>query len=135
MRLSLATRIFLAFAVVLVTFGAVSLFSIRELHRNQLDIRLLSEGYLLLSQEAAAIETFHKNHESDTRRLREEQSVETRRMIVGLARLYFPGLMAEKLAASKALADRILTFTPESEQPFVREVGAKLAELQRRYAE
>lgn len=135
MRLSLATRIFLAFAVVLVTFGAVSLFSIRELHRNQLDIRLLSEGYLLLSQEAAAIETFHKNHENDTRRLRQEQSVETRRMIVGLARLYFPGLMAEKLSASKALAERVLTFTPESDAPFVQEVAGKLAELQRRYGE
>ena len=43
MRLSLATRIFLGYAVVLVTFGAVSIFAVAEMHRNQGDIRLVSQ--------------------------------------------------------------------------------------------
>src|SRR5512146_1893473 len=81
MRLSLATRIFVGYAVVLATFGAVSLFSITELHRNQLEIRLVSQGYLSLSQTAAAIETFQKNQARDTERLRDEGSVETRRAL------------------------------------------------------
>ena len=70
MRLSLATRIFLGYAVVLVTFGAVSLFSVTELHRGQVEIRLLSEGYLALSQTAATLESFQKNQANDTARLR-----------------------------------------------------------------
>ena len=82
MKLSLATRIFLGYAVVLVTFGAVSLFSVAELHRNQQEIRLVSQGYLQLSQDAAALETFHTNQDKDTERLLDEQSVETRRALI-----------------------------------------------------
>ena len=69
MQLSLATRIFLGYAVVLATFAAVSIFSVAEMHRNQLEIRLVSEGYLHLSQDAAAIETLQQNQAKDTERL------------------------------------------------------------------
>src|SRR5690242_4072510 len=71
MNLSLATRIFIGYAVVLTTFGAVSIFSVSELHRNQQEIRLVSQGYLHLSQETSAIETMHKNRERDTDRVLE----------------------------------------------------------------
>ncbi len=93
MQLSLATRIFLGYAVVLATFAAVSIFSVAEMHRNQLEIRLVSEGYLHLSQDAAAIETLHLNQAMDTDRLFEEQSVDTRRTLIRLARLWFPHVM------------------------------------------
>ncbi len=135
MRLSLATRIFVGYAVVLVTFGAVSLFSVTELHRNQVEIRLVSEGYLALSQTAAAVETFQKNQARDTERLREEPSVETRRALIRLARLYFPGLMADKLKHGAETARRVLEFAPESERPFVEDVAKKFEELDRRYLE
>jgi hypothetical protein len=58
---SLATRIFLGHAVVLVTFGLLILFSVSELHRNQQEIRLVSQGYLPLTQDAAALESFQRN--------------------------------------------------------------------------
>lgn len=135
MRLSLATRIFLGYAAVLTTFGAVSLFSVAELHRNQVEIRLVSEGYLHLSQDAAAIETFHRNQQKDTQRLREEASVETRRALIRLSRLFFPNLMAEKLTAGKETARRILDFAPESERPFILEVGQRFDELAAKYRE
>ncbi|MDY7233314.1 sensor histidine kinase [Hyalangium rubrum] len=134
MKLSLATRIFLGYAVVLVTFGAVSLFSVAELHRNQQEIRLVSQGYLQLSQDAAALETFHTNQGKDTERLLDEQSVETRRALIRLARLYFPPLMAQRLAGARAKAQDILTFAPAGEVPFVRELEARFAELEIQYA-
>ena len=56
MNLSLATRIFLSYAVVLTTFAAVSIFSVLEMHQNQQEIRLVSQGYLHLSQDASTIE-------------------------------------------------------------------------------
>lgn len=135
MRLSLATRIFLGYAVVLVTFGAVSLFSVTEMHRNQVEFRLVSEGYLHLSQDAAAIETFHKNRERDTNRLRDERSVETRRALIRLTRLYFPGLMAEKIKAGQKTAKAVIEFAPDGEKDFVAEVTRKFDELSLRYAE
>jgi hypothetical protein len=75
MRLSLATRIFLGYAVVLVTFGGVSLFSVAEMRRSQVEHRLVSQGYLHLSQETAAIDTFHKNQAKDTERMLDERNV------------------------------------------------------------
>ena len=135
MRLSLATRIFLGQAAVLITFGAVSLFSVAEMHRNQVEIRLVSEGYLHLSQTAAAVETFHKNQSRDIARLHDEKSVETRRAMIRLARQYFPPIMAEKLAEGRAKAHEVLEFTPKSELSFVRDVGQKFEELEGRYTE
>jgi len=76
--------------VVLVTFGWVSLFTVTELHRNRLEIRL---GFLQLSQDAAKLETFLP-HEKDTERLLEELRVESCRVFMRLARLYFPPFMA-----------------------------------------
>ncbi|XXF80330.1 ATP-binding protein [Myxococcaceae bacterium GXIMD 01537] len=134
MKLSLATRIFLGYALVLVTFGAVSLFSVAELHRNRLEIRLVSQGYLQLSQDAAALETFHTNQEKDTERLLDEDNVETRRALIRLARLYFPPLMSQRLEAARAKAREVLTFAPDSEAPFVRELETRFGDLTARYA-
>jgi two-component system, NtrC family, sensor kinase len=133
MKLSLATRIFLGYAVVLVTFGAVSLFSVTELHRNRLEIRLVSQGYLQLSQDAATLDSFHTNQEKDTERLLEEESAETRRALIRLARLYYPSLMSQKLAAAKARAQEVREMAPRGEVAFVQEMESRLGELAQRY--
>ncbi|WP_224250243.1 sensor histidine kinase [Hyalangium gracile] len=133
MKLSLATRIFLGYAVVLVTFGAVSLFSVAELHRNQQEIRLVSQGYLQLSQDAAALETFHTSQGKDTERLVDEQNVETRRALIRLARMYTPQLISQRLSTTRATARDILTYAPESELAFVRELETRFKELEKQY--
>ena len=135
MQLSLATRIFLGYAVVLATFAAVSIFSVAEMHRNQLEIRLVSEGYLHLSQDAAAIETLHLNQAMDTDRLFEEQSVDTRRTLIRLARLWFPHVMDQRLSAAKDKVTEILEFAPAFEAPFVREMAQRIQQLDGRYRE
>ena len=61
MRVSLATRIFLGYSAVLVTFAAVSLFGVSAMHENQAELRLISQGYLPLSQDAAALEALHSH--------------------------------------------------------------------------
>jgi signal transduction histidine kinase len=133
MKLSLTTRIFLGYAVVLATFAAVSIFSVAEMHRNQQEIQLVSQGYLHLSQETAAIETFHKNQEKSTERLLEEQNALTRRALIRLARLYFPQVMAQRIAAARDKTNEILEFAPPFEVGFVRDVQNRLIELERRY--
>jgi two-component system NtrC family sensor kinase len=133
MKLSLATRIFLGYAVVLVTFGAVSLFSVAELHRNQQEIRLVSQGYLQLSQDAAALETIHTSRGKDTERLQEEQSVETRRALIRLARLYFPPLIAQRLSSMRTKLREAVTLAPASEQTFIRELDVRFEEMEEQY--
>ncbi|MBX7099797.1 MAG: HAMP domain-containing protein [Myxococcaceae bacterium] len=135
MRLSLATRIVLGYAVVLVTFGAVSLFSVGEMHRGQVELKLLGDGYLHLSQDTAAIETFHKSRERETERLSEEKSVETRRALIRLSRKYFPPLMHEKLEAAQATAAQLEGFAPDDEKAFLAGVSQKLKELGTRYTD
>ncbi|HEX4620039.1 MAG TPA: ATP-binding protein [Myxococcaceae bacterium] len=135
MRLSLATRIFLGYAVVLVTFGGVSLFSVAEMRRSQVEHRLVSQGYLHLSQETAAIDTFHKNQAKDTERMLDERNVETRRALIRLARLYFPPLMSSRIAAGKERAHELLELAPPSEVKFIRQVEDRFDELSRRYQE
>ncbi|WP_164013582.1 sensor histidine kinase [Pyxidicoccus trucidator] len=135
MKLSLATRIFLGYAVVLVTFGMVSLFSVTELHRNRLEIRLVSQGYLQLSQDAAELETFHTTQEKDTERMLEEGNVEARRAFIRLARLYFPPLMSQRLLSAQGKAREVLTFAPASEAPFIRGLENRFGEIHTRYRE
>lgn len=132
MRLSLATRIFLGYAVVLVTFGAVSIFSVAELHRNQGEIRLVSQGYLQLSQHTAAIDTFHKNRQKDTDRLVEERNGDARRALIRLARLYFPPLMSQHLAAARERVAQMATDAPASERRFLAELEERLVGLEGR---
>ncbi len=135
MRLSLATRIFLGYAVVLVTFGAVSLFSVTELHRGQVEIRLLSEGYLALSQTAATLESFQKNQANDTVRLREQADVAVRRMMIQLARRYFFEQMDRQLEEALSLTRRLEDFAPTDETNFINDVRRRLGELKTKYAE
>lgn len=135
MRLSLATRIFLGYAVVLVTFGAVSLFSVNELRQNQLDIQVVSRGYLPLAQDMAALLTFHQNREKDTERLFQERSPEARNALARLSQLYFPALISERLESARRRTEELLSFAPPSERPFVRNQLEQLDTLIRRYRE
>jgi len=133
MKLSLATRIFLGYAVVLATFGAVSIFSVAEMHRNQLEIRLVSQGYLHLTQDVAALETFQSNREKDTARILDEPAAPTRRSLMRLSRLYFPPLMTERLAAGRDRIQEVLSFAPDSEVPFIRGLLQRFSDLSTKY--
>ncbi|HVE87467.1 MAG TPA: ATP-binding protein [Myxococcales bacterium] len=135
MKLSLATRNFLGYAVVLVTFGAVSVFSVAEMHRNQQEIRLVSQGYLHLSQDAAAIETLQKNRVQDTARLLKEQGADARRSLVRLSRLYFPPLMAQRLSQERRRAEELLQLAPGSDAASVKDLVGKAETLEARYRE
>src|SRR5260370_19773515 len=135
MKLSLATGICRGYAVVVATFADVSIFSVAEMHRNQQELRLVSEGYLHLSQDAAAIDTLHQNREKETERLVDEQGVETRRALIRIARLYYPRVMAQRISAAREKAIVILGFAPAFEASFVRDMAQRLGELERRYGE
>src|SRR4051794_9125413 len=75
MRLSLATRIFLGYAVVLFTFGAVSIFSVLELHQSQTELELVSQGYLELAKDAAEMGSLHASTMASTARIKPDDEL------------------------------------------------------------
>ncbi len=130
MRLSLATRIFLGYAAVLLTFGAVSLFAVTEMRRSQEEIRLVAQGYLHLSQTAADIESYFASQQRDMSRLKDEKNPEARRLVISLARRYFQQTMAQKIAEGHQRAAEARQFASPSEGLFVRDVDQKLTEIE-----
>src|SRR6266849_1108175 len=132
MRLSLATRIFLGYAAVLVTFALVSAFSVVQMHQNQVEIQLVSQGYLSLSLDTSAIHTLYRNLQKHTEALYEEGSAEKRRVLVGLVRRYVNEL-PDQMTDAQSTARRIREFAPASEQKFIQELEQKLVDLRTRY--
>jgi len=132
MRLSLATRIFLGYAAVLVTQALVSTFSVVQMHQNLGEIQLVSQGYLSLSLDTSAIHTLYRNLQKHTEALYEEGSAEKRRVLVGLVRRYVNEL-PDQMTDAQSTARRIREFAPASEQKFIQELEQKLVDLRTRY--
>lgn len=129
-RLSIATRIFLGFAAVVTVFGAVSAFSVWRMQAIGADIRLVSEGYLPLAKVTTQIETIHKNKQRDTDRLLEEREPRAQRILIKLARLYFPRILRERLDEGKELVAEARLLAAEREQVFLQEIEAALLEVE-----
>lgn len=135
MRLSLATRIFLGYALVLVTFGAVSVFSVAEMHQSQREMRLLgAEGYLRLVKDISALEGLPDNEQHELERIKSEQNPETRRALIQLVRL-FPERNNEQLAEAGKTARAMLLSAPSTERRFIQEVTTRSDALALRYRE
>src|SRR5690606_40794098 len=125
-RLSIATRMFLGFAAVVTVFGAVSAFSVWRMQAIGNDIRLVSEGYLPLAKVATQLETIHKNKQRDTDRLLEEREPRAQRILIKLARLYFPRIARERLNEGKELVARARSLSGAREQVYLQEIEARL---------
>jgi len=123
---SLATRIFLGHAVVLVTFGLLILFSVTELHRNQQEIRLVSQGYLLLAQDAAALDSFQRNQAQEAAQIAAETDPQTRAALARLAPLTFPPLLRSRLGTLESTLASMRITAPASERSFLDSVQARV---------
>ncbi len=135
MRLSISTRIFLGFAAVLAVFGLVSTFAVWRMHRIGQEIRLVSDGYLPLTKVAAQLETFHKNRQRDTDRLLDEADPRTQRILIKLARLYFPRIVREKLGQGQNLVAAARGLGAADEAAFLDGIDARLTEIGASYDE
>src|SRR5215470_10325345 len=100
MRLSIATKVFLGFAAVLVMSGAVSLYGIVQMHRIGQGLSLVSSGYFPLTRIAGSLEAFQKERERSTDRLLSEADPAQRASLIGLDRTYFARVADEDQAAA-----------------------------------
>jgi len=101
MRLSIATKVFLGFAAVLVMSGAVSLFGIVQMHRIGQGLALVSSGYFPLTRIAASLEGFQRERERSTDGLLAERDPAQRKSLVGLDRTYFARVAEDHLARAR----------------------------------
>ena len=122
-----ATRIFLAFGVSLVTFALVSAFGIARLGDLGRRLRLLSEGYLPLNRVAAQIDV----KDGAVARLVEAAALDpaSRRAWIPLARARFPSLVRQKLAEGRNLARQAMQSASGEEAAFLAEVVSRLERL------
>ena len=133
MKLNLATRIFLGNALVTLTFGAVSVYSILEMRQIGREIRIVSDGYLALSKSAARLDSFHKSRQRDTERLLAESSPQTRQALLRMAQGYFPQMVHDRLNDLTATAKRAAASAPRREQLFLYNLIDRFAEIGRLY--
>ena len=131
MRLSLATKIFLGFALVVCTFGAVTAYSVITLHRVGEGIRVVSQAYLPLTSVAAQVETFHKNRARDLQRLLDEKDLRTQRALIKLARLYYPQEMRKRLQAGRTITQSAQPNATPSEREFLLDLDRRFGDLRR----
>ncbi|HSD21326.1 MAG TPA: ATP-binding protein [Anaeromyxobacter sp.] len=128
-----ATRIFLTFAVALVAFGAVAVFSIVRLHDARRDLQLLSSGYLPLTRIAAQLET----KDWVAARALEARALDraARQAYLPVARAHFPALVREKIEeANRVVADARL-LARDDDARFLDDVQGRLAALGTRWSE
>lgn len=103
MRLSVTTKIFLGLAVVVLTFGSVSIYSVVQLREIGLELELISQAYLPLTQLAAQLESTQEQRARDAAIITEEPRVRAR--LSSLFR-HRPNLVPEKIELGHNLVRR-----------------------------
>ncbi len=130
---SVATKIFVTFAVALAAFGAVAGFGITRLHRLGRDLRLLSEGYLPLTRIVAQIDV--KDWVSS--RVLEANAIDptARRAYLPLARAHFPEVVREKIDEGRKVIANAEPLATGDDAQFLADVEARLDALDKRWAQ
>ncbi len=129
LRLSVATKIALYFAVVLITFASVGVTAILSLHRLGQDLGVISQTYLPLTKALAQLESLHKNKERDTDRVLHERDRSTERILVMNTRNYFGKMMQERVSGARATLLSVEGQTRTVDHAFLAEMDRRLRHL------
>ena len=116
-KLSLTTKIFLAFALMLATFAAIAFFSVLEFHALGEDLRGINDGHLVLARLAGQLETHQQNRFRDLRRGLAEQDPASQEVVLRIATAYFPDVVQSRVAEVREVCARqILRLPPNDEE-------------------
>jgi two-component system, NtrC family, sensor kinase len=130
MRLSVTTKIFLGLAVIVVTFGLVSIYAVVQVHHIGRSLELTSRTYLPLTKLASQLETVQSHRSRDTGRLLEEREARVQTILISIARRHFPKVVREKLDLGTEIARTGRERSIESaDAEFLAEVEAWLDRL------
>ncbi len=126
-----ATRIFLAFAVSLMAFAAVAVFSVLRLQELRRDLRLLSAGYLPLTRIAAELEV--KDWLASRALEARDMDRAAREAYLPVARAHFPALVREKVEEGKRVLAAAAPYVRGDDDRFAA-LSARLDALGARWA-
>jgi len=135
MRLSIATKVFLGFAAVLVMSGSVSLFGIVQMHRIGQGLSLVSSGYFPLTRIAGSLEAFQKERERSTDRLLAETDPAQRSSLIALDRTYFARIADERLARAREQIQSAREGASAHDRAALERIDARLQLLSARIAD
>jgi signal transduction histidine kinase len=127
-----ATKIFLAFAVSLVAFAAVAVFSVLRLQELRRDLRLLSAGYLPLTRIAAELEV--KDWLASRALEARDMDRAAREAYLPVARAHFPALVKEKVEEGKRVLAASAPYARDDDDRFAA-LSGRLDALGNRWAE
>ncbi|MDF1565533.1 MAG: HAMP domain-containing sensor histidine kinase [Deltaproteobacteria bacterium] len=134
MRLSVTTKIFLGLALVVLTFGAVSLFAVVQLHRIGEDLEQVSQTYLPLAKVTAELEAAQKNRAREIQRLIEdERAPQVQTLMIKIARSQHPKNLQRLADALARCNEGLARASRPQEQRNLQAFADRLARLREAY--
>lgn len=124
--MSLQSRVFVGFFVLLLVFGAASTVSLRTLHGVRGDLVVLTRGYLQLGRAATQLRTLQDINDATVDRALDQSDSSTRRPLLSFSRDLYPEAMGKKLQEIQNLARELQRSRgTESETLFLETVFAQ----------
>jgi signal transduction histidine kinase/HAMP domain-containing protein len=124
--MSLQSRVFVGFLLLLLVFGAASAFAVRALHGVRRDLVVLTRGYLALGRAATQLRTLQELKDATVDRAVAEEDDTLRRPLVTFSRELYPQQMGERLQEIQALARQLqATRTGAADALFLETVFAQ----------
>jgi PAS domain S-box-containing protein len=122
LKLSLATKIFLGFMVLLSCAVALAAFSVVQIRGVAKDLRAIKEGHLVLARLVAQLETHQQNRFRDIRRALEEEDPDGREIILRIAVAYYPDVIRASVEDIRRVSEKEQPSDPELYAEILREL-------------
>lgn len=130
MKISLATKIFIAFTLLLLVFGAVSIYGVVQLAAVRNHLNVLNRGLLPLYQEVVEIETLQKTTQRSIDNAQRSKDTNLVRILLDNSRQLFARNMPSLLSRCQAVLKRLdLEELSEIDQAFMTDVGNRIERI------
>jgi PAS domain S-box-containing protein len=121
-KLSLATKIFLGFMVLLLCAVVLAFFSVVQIRNVAKDLRAIKEGHLALARAMAQLETHQQNRFRDLRTGLEERDPKSREVVLRIASEYFPKVIRSAVDEVHKVAEKERATEPGFYDEIVRRI-------------
>ena len=108
MKLSLPTKIFLAFGVTVLIFASLAVYSLRSFRNVGEDLQNVVSGHLVLARLTGQLETHQQNRFRDVRRAISDDSLSNRQAILRISNAYHPQMIFSRIEDTSKLCRRQL---------------------------
>ncbi len=136
MKISIVTKIFALFALVILMFAGVSFYAVKELRHIGQSLYDVNEGFVPLTRVIARLDTAQKNQSIDIQKVFEAREPYVRGVLVRLVLKYFPQVLQRQIGQSFAHCTRMELVTRDPERlAFVRQLRTRLKSVEAREKE